>query len=361
MANLNDFVIWRGDLSFIQSPFGEVDGAILAVCAYFNYDIVLCDEELPLPMNYKQVLTDYLSINGRGDLKLGLIFPTQKYIALLKHLVKSERYGNIEVSDFVNEVNIENSYQFSAVTYHLSDGSMAVVFRGTDDSFVGWKEDFCLSFMESIPSQRLAVEYLEFIADKYPSKPIYICGHSKGGNLSVYSAVFATEKVQDRIVNVYSYDGPGLDDSVVESENYKNIAPKLCPFIPQCSTIGVMFNNGSFKVIKSRGSGAHQHDVLTWEVLGSGFIRLPELAQKGLKNQSGFKAMMSRMTQSEKENFVNIFFSAIERTGAHTLMDLNEAKLKNLSIIVKSINGLSKEERELMLDIIKKLLEKQKK
>ncbi len=358
MASINDYVIWRGDLSFSQSPFCEIDGAIFSTVSYFDYDIVLCDHELPVPISYKQVLSDYLSIDGEGDLKLGLIFPTEKYISLLKLMERSPRYSNIKISDFINEVNVESCFQFSAMTFHLDDGSLAVVFRGTDDTFVAWREDFCLSFMDEIPSQKLSVDYLHFIADKYPDKPIYICGHSKGGNLAVYSSVFAGEDVKARIVQAFSYDGPGLDDMVVESDAYKMIAEKLCPFLPQSSSIGTMFNNGSFEVVKSNQSGAHQHDLMTWEVSGKRFIRLKELSQKGLKNQSGFKAMMNKMTDEEKENFVNIFFSAIEKTGARTLMDLNEAKLKNLSVIVKSINGLSGDDRELMQDIVKRLLEK---
>ncbi len=360
MANLNDYLFWRGDLSFNQSSFGEVDGAILSIAAYFDYDIVLDEDELTVPMNYKKVIADYLSIDDCGELKLGLIFPTVKYLSMLKLAGKTDRYGNIEISDFVNEHNLENCYQFSAMTFHLNDGSIAVVFRGTDDTLVGWKEDFCLSFMDEIPSQQLAVNYLEFIAKKYPFVPIYVCGHSKGGNLAIYSSVFSSEAVKNRIVKSYSYDGPGLSDAAVDSEEYKAIAHKLCPFVPQDATVGTMFNNGSFQVVKSKGSGAHQHDLLTWELQGASLIKLTELAAKGQKNQNNFKAAMQKMTPSEKQNFVNIFFSAIEKTGAHTLTDMNETKLKNLSVIAKSINGLSREDRELMTEIIKKLLEKQK-
>ena len=358
MATLNDFVIWRGDLSFAQSPFCEVDGAILSIMSYFDYDIVIGEDELPIPLVYKNVVSDYLSVDDSGEIRLGLIFPTKKYIEILKLIGSSKRYGDIEISDYINDVNIKDCYQFSAMTFHLNDGSLAVVFRGTDDTLVGWREDFCLSFMDKIPSQKFAVEYLNFIAEKYPEKSIYVCGHSKGGNLSIYSSVYARDDVKNRIVKAYSYDGPGLSDTAVESDSYRAIAPKLCPFLPQSSTIGAMFNNGSFKVVKSKGVGAYQHDLSMWEVLGPEFVKLKALTHKGQKHQNNFKAMMQKMTIEEKQNFVNIMFSAIEKTGAHTLLDMNETMLKNLSLIIKSINGLTKEERELMIEIIKKLLEK---
>lgn len=358
MANFNDFVMWRGDLSFIQAPFCEVDGAILSVVSYFDYDIVISEEELPFPLPYKNVISDYLSVDDSGELRLGLIFPTERYIKLLKLLKKSPRYADIQISDFFNEQNRENCYQFSGVTFHLSDGSIAIVFRGTDDTLVGWREDFCMSFMDEIPSQRYAVDYVNFIADKYPSTPIYICGHSKGGNLAVYSSIFARADVKYRIVKAYSYDGPGLSDKILDSAEYNDVATKICTLIPQDSTIGAMFNNGSFKVVRSRGSGVLQHDPMMWEVIGAEFVKLPALTKKGLKKQTSFNNAMQKMTQEEKENFVNIFFSAIEKTGAHTLTDINDAKLKNLSVIIKSINGLSKQDRELMLDLIKRLLSK---
>ncbi len=358
MANFNDFVMWRGDLSFIQAPFCEVDGAILSVASYFDYDIVISEDELPIPLSYKNVISDYLSVDNSGELKLGLIFPTERYINLLKLLGKSRRFSDIQISDFFNDQNLENCYQFSGMTFHLSDGSIAIVFRGTDDTVVGWKEDFCMSFMDEIPSQKLSVDYVNFIADKYPSRPIYVCGHSKGGNLAVYSTVFARDDVKERIVKAYSYDGPGLSDKITKTEKYEAISSKLCPIIPQDSTIGAMFNNGGFKVVKSRGSGALQHDPMMWEVMGAEFVKLSTLTKKGLKHKTNFNAAMQRMTEKEKENFVNLFFSAIEKTGAHTLMDINESKLKNLSVIIKSINGLEKQDRELMLDLIKRLLGK---
>ncbi len=356
MSNLNDYIMWRGDLSFIQSPFCEVDGAIFSTASYFDYDIIIDDDELPLPVSYKSVVQDYVTMDGDGDIKLGLIMPTEKYLLQLKLMAKSPRFRDIEISDFVNEVNVEGCYQFCAMTFHLSDGSMAVVFRGTDDTFIGWREDFCLSYMERIPSQKLAVRYLKFVAEKYPNKPIYICGHSKGGNLAIYSTVFAPDDVRSRIVKAYSYDGPGLSDSIVESKGYADVAAKLCVLLPHSATIGAMFNNGSFKVVKSRGSAAYQHDLMNWEIRGPRFVKLRELSKTGQKNLDSFKEKMSAMTLEEKENFSNLFFAAIEKTGARTLLDLNEAKLKNFSVIVKSIGGLSKEDREFMLLIVKKLL-----
>lgn len=356
MPNLVDYVMWRGDLSFIQAPFCEVDGAVLSAASYFDYDIIIDDDELHLPTNYKRVITDYIELDGDDiDIKLGLIFPTQKYVSLMKLLMRYPRFGDVEISDFVNEANNEYCYQFCAMTFHLNDGSLAVVFRGTDDTVVGWKEDFCLSYMDEIPSQKLSVDYIEFIAEKYPDKPIHVCGHSKGGNLAVYSTVMSSKNVQDRIVKAYCYDGPGLSYSNAETEAYKEMSSRICTFLPQASTIGTIFNNGSFRVVKSKGASAYQHDILNWEVRGQRFLKLKELTRSSQKSLDGFKDKMSLMSAKEKENFIKLLFDAIDKTGARTLMDLNESRMTNLSTFVKSIGSLSKDEKDLMAQITKKL------
>ena len=38
MGNIMDYISWRGDLSFAQSPFNEVDNLILACFSYVNLD-----------------------------------------------------------------------------------------------------------------------------------------------------------------------------------------------------------------------------------------------------------------------------------------------------------------------------------
>ena len=38
MANIFDYLIWRGDLSFLEAPFNEIDNLILARFSYFPLD-----------------------------------------------------------------------------------------------------------------------------------------------------------------------------------------------------------------------------------------------------------------------------------------------------------------------------------
>jgi hypothetical protein len=69
--------------------------------------------------------------------------------------------------------------QFSAVSFLLPGGDVFVAFRGTDDTLVGWKENFNMSFMHPVPAQREAHKYLERVAAATSGR-IFVGGHSKG-------------------------------------------------------------------------------------------------------------------------------------------------------------------------------------
>lgn len=352
-----DYIKWRGDLSFKSSPMNEIDGAIFSMASYVEYDMALCDGELDTPVDYKYVIESYFSMDDKREIKIGLIFPTNKAIRMLEEILPTERFSDIKISDYVNNISEKECYQFSATAFHLDDGSIVIAYRGTDDTIIGWKEDFNISFMREIPSQKMAVEYLHKIARRYPDSKIYICGHSKGGNLAVYAAVMCDENIKDRIVRIFSYDGPGQSGEIVMSDKYDKMASRIDSFVPQSSMIGIMFNGGKFKVVNSTYKGAYQHDLYSWTLDGPKYQKLTGLSPRGIKNQNGFNGMMGKMSDFEKQKFVDIFFDSINNTGAKTLSEISASKLKNLAIMIKSLGGISKEQKEVMLSIVLKMLD----
>lgn len=359
-SDLFDYIKWRGDLRFVSSPMGEIDGAMFSMATYVDYDMALPDGEMDDPISFNYVLDSYFSMDDKREIKLGLIFPTDKIISMLEMMKERERYRDIKISDFVNYIDEEGCCQFCAMTFHLDDGSVAVSFRGTDDTVIGWKEDFNLSFLREIPSQRKATEYLNRIADKYKDSPIYVCGHSKGGNLAIYSASTCTDGTRERIVRVFSYDGPGQSGEIIMSEGYEKVCNRIDSFLPQSSLVGIMFNGGKYKVVNSAYRGPYQHDLYSWELDGPAYLRLSGLSLKGVKNQSSFNSMMNKMSNSEKESFVSILFGAIESTGAKTLSEISTAKLKSVSGMIRSLNGINKEQKDVMAGIILKMLDLRK-
>lgn len=354
MATKFDYLTWRGDLTFSKDGFNEVDGSILAMLSYIDYDSLARGRDILL----KDAVKDYCPDNKYESVRLGLIIPSKKVNRLFCMAGDSRRFGDVRASDYASRTSVEEVCQFAAVTFHLPNGRAVIAFRGTDDSLVGWREDCHLSVDEEIPAQRMAVEYLENIVTKYPSERIYLVGHSKGGNLAAYSTVKCSETARARIIRSYSYDGPGLSHSLAHSAAFKAAQRKLVMIVPQSSFIGIMFDVcDRYTVVNGLSRGAFQHDSFTWEVSGASFVHLPELSTRGKKNAEQFRESMARMSEKEKREFIEMLFSIIESTGAKTLTDFADRRVRKAGALVKNYSGMDKEKKALMLGLMLKLFD----
>lgn len=353
MSTKFDYLAWRGDLTFSADGFNEVDGSILAMLSYIDYKKFFGDEVV-----FKDAARRYCPDKKYDSVKLGLIIPSKKINKLFCTAAETRRFGSVRVSDYKAKTSVPENCQFAAVTFHLPNRRAVVAFRGTDDSLVGWREDCCLSFCEEIPAQRMAVEYLEMIAEKYPDERLYIVGHSKGGNLAMYSTVKCSDGARAKIIRAYCYDAPGLSESLASSREFRTAKRKLAVIIPQSSFIGTMFCvGGHYTVVNGTARGALQHDSFTWEVEGAGFKHLPELSERGKKNAQQFKESMDRMSEAEKREFVDMLFSIVESTGAHTLTDITGGKFKSVAALIKNYSGMDKDKKELMMGLFLKLFD----
>ncbi len=354
MSNLLDYVSWRGDLSFSDSKFGEVDATIFSVLSYIDFSD-LSDENGTVTFSAAQ--ERYHELQDKES-KMGLIIPKENIVKLLHACGSCRRFGTVLISDFESYTNEDEMCQFAAMTLHLSGNRMAVVFRGTDDTITGWREDFGLSYLDSIPAQLRAVDYLNKVAAKYPNERIYVCGHSKGGNLSLYVTVHCDESVETRILKAYCFDGPGLDDGTVSSERFRAIQRKLAIYVPQSSFIGIMFNSGSkYTVVNCLRKGAFQHDTFFWNVRGGQFEHLDRLSERGRANEEQFNSAMAKMSREEKRDFADTFFNVVSSTGAKTLSELTSGGGKNIGAIIRNYGGLDKRKKDMFLAIFIKMFD----
>ena len=349
-----EYLKWRGDLTFTADCFNEVDGSIFSMLSYIDYPRFFGDKVI----SFKEAIKSYCPDRKYDSVKLGLILPSKKINELFCAAGATRRFGLVCVSDYDSRTSIEDNCQFAAMTFHLPNKRAVVAFRGTDDSLVGWREDCYMSFCDEVPSQKLAVGYLERIAEKYPDERLYTVGHSKGGNLALYSVIKASERVKAQVIRAYSYDGPGFNSATLSSEGYRAVQRKLVTVVPQSSFVGTMFGNGGHcTVVNGTVRGALQHDSFTWEIEGSSFKHLSELSARGKKNAKQFNESMARMNEQEKREFVETLFEIIESTGAKTLTDISNAKFKSVGALIKNYNGLDKEKKELMLGLVLKLFD----
>jgi hypothetical protein len=205
---------------------------------------------------------------------------------------------------------------------------------------VGWREDFNLSHMDEVPSQRMAAEYLNRL-DMTPDTVLYVGGHSKGGNLAVWGAVHAEEDVRRRMVSVYSHDGPGFSEGTVQSEAYRTLSDHIRVYLPDDSLVGLLLEHDeSYTIVKSNRKGLFQHDGLSWEVLGGQFLRAETLSPRGVQNDTVIRDHIQAMTREERRDLVGIIFKLLESTGAKTLSELHANRGKVILSMIKAFREL---------------------
>ena len=237
------------------------------------------------------------------------------------------------------------------MTFDLGDAKY-IVFRGTDDTLVGWKESFNMSFMYPIPAQKEALEYVKRVCEGYDGD-IYIGGHSKGGNLAVFSAVEAPESIKRHIKAVYNNDGPGFTREFIESQKYLEIKDRLQTFVPESSVVGMLLEHEeSYVVVKSTQSGIFQHNGLSWEVMGGEFIHLDTVAKESKRIDVDLKRWLSTMSNEERKTVLDTIYEILISTDAKTLSDLTSDKLK----LVKAWGSLDDESKALIKRCVKALI-----
>ena len=330
-CNVFDYLNWRGDLSFDQVGVCEVDGLIFSILSYVDYSEVVSSEihGIRRPPALLTITKRYLSAHSGGDIpELGLML-SKEIVKLLVKASKTKRFGLLRPICFVNKICDQTEMQFSAIAFSFENGDTFVAFRGTDDTLVGWKENFNMSFIYPVPAQKEAVAFLDYVASKTQGR-IYLGGHSKGGNLAVYAGVKASLKTRERIERIYSNDAPGFDAAFIGGKDYKDMKERISTFLPQSSVVGMLLEHEEgYTVIKSRNSGLLQHNGFSWEVMGGKFIYLDSISENSKVLDKKMKSFLAGMTKEERENFVDSLFDALStNTGAKTLTELSAEKLK---------------------------------
>ncbi len=340
-SSLYEYLNWRGDIGFEILPLGEVDNLIFSLISYMDFEEVVSGELLqkkpPVLLN---VTKSYLRSQEGKIKKLGLIIPKET-ITLLVRASKTPRFGLSRPFCYVNKICDEEQKQFCALSFMLPDGNVFVSYRGTDDTLVGWKENFNMGFMHPVPAQTEALSYLEYIASKTKGR-LYVGGHSKGGNLAVYASVKATAATKARIAAVYNNDGPGFNKEFINSDEYREMQDRIHTLVPQSSVVGMLLEHEeSYKVIKSNTTGLLQHNGFSWEVMGGSFIKLDDVDNESKTIDIALKTWISGLSYEEREQFVDSLYEALTSTNAKTLSELSADKLK----LVKAWSSMDSETR----------------
>lgn len=320
MADLFDYLHWRGDLSFSQVPPGPVDALIFSALSYLTFGGSAASRP-EVPITLRDASEEFFSQTDQLDR-----CRVKNDLSLLMAAAETARFGNTRLIQFRDVLIPEEDTQFAAITFLLDNRTAFLAFRGTDYSLAGWKEDFNMSFQESVPAQRLALEYTRDIARRHPL-PLFLGGHSKGGNLAVFAAAKIEASIRDRIQAIYNHDGPGFTDYVLKDPAYLEIVPQIRTIIPQSSVIGMLLEHEEpYTVIKSKQIGLLQHDFYSWELDGPEFVPMEEVTGGSKFLDMTIKSWFSGMTGEERNEIVDAVFDLLSIGGANSVFDIIHPK-----------------------------------
>lgn len=353
MANIMDYLEWRGDLTVKQTPFNSVDNLILSTLAYIDFEQTGLDLSGRSNVTIKEAGEKFSLLHADEKMNLGRVIPDTVF-ELFDVLSRSRRFQYMKLSHYMNQIDELAQKQFSAITVELGNGCFCVAYRGTDDTIVGWKEDFNMCFQSPVPSQIQAVEYLHQVALAKRGR-IYLGGHSKGGNLAIYAATMANSFVRRRIRRVCSFDSPGFAKGFLEREAYQTIAARVQRIVPQSSMIGILFeHNTQYDVVASTQIGLFQHDMFSWQVLGDDFVYVDDISTSSTTVEHTMKEFIGAMSVEERQKFVEALFYVFEETGAKTLSQL---KVKDVVAILRRMSKEDHDNRKILSQALRLLIQ----
>lgn len=347
MGNVMDYLEWRGDLTFEQSPFNDVDNVILAQLAYVDFRDVIPSLQMNRGITLKKASEIFFDLHTEEELSRDKSF-IKDAPYLMKKAASTKRFKDVILSDYVDTIDEILEKQFGAFHIKLTPQLTYVAFRGTDDTLVGWKEDFNMSFISPVPSQEDAVKYLNYTCS-YIRGRLYVGGHSKGGNLAIYSAINCNKRVKKKIKCVYNNDGPGFDISVIKSEQYQSMLPYIRSIVPENSIVGMLLeHDDDYIIVKSSQTGIMQHDAMSWQVSGPDMVTVRRLSAQSRRLNRAFSSWISSVDNEKRCEFVETLFGLISSCGVKNLSDISVDRFKSTREVIKQYANLDKDSRTLL-------------
>ena len=339
MDNITDYVRWIGASDFDGRPFSRVDNIVLSQLSYLDLkDISELNEE-----GGTMTIKDAVAALTSKGIPIRKMAPDDsiRFTNLVKAAAASNRFGNLYITSFEDVFDEDDTIQFSATTYSPDPkgGWAFVSFRGTDSTIAGWKEDFMMSFMLT-SSQKLAEEYVRKSLKTFDR--IMVGGHSKGGNLAIYSAAVLPDELFDRIEHIYTNDGPGFCPEVLKEDLVKRANPKTTRIIPQFSVIGNVFApqiDDSY-VIKSDKQMADQHELCSWGIDHGDILIAPEgMDPLAVSINEGIDSWIYSVDIEERRRFITALFDSMSEDGTLTVEQFTEQGTKGWERVLNIVMG----------------------
>lgn len=349
--NFLTYLKFRGDLDIKKYPFNEVDALILSEMSYIRFDGIVPSMEEDGEITIAEAAKKYVKVTGKD------VAFYKSYEELLDAMASSPRFANMTLCNYISTTDLKERQQFGALHVNISPFLTFIAFRGTDETIVGWREDCDMTYMMPVPAQLSAVNYVNQTAKGFLKK-YWIGGHSKGGNLAVYSSVFCEPDIQKKIVRVNSFDGPGFNRKVVGEEAYIRIKDRISAFVPESSVVGMLMEHEEeYKVVKSNEVAFMQHSGFSWEIDCTKFVTMESTDEFSNNINAIIKSWLAKIEPEERKIFVDAVFDVFEAGGITEVYDFNDIDVHKAKDLIKAAASLPPEYREVVGKLIKLLIE----
>jgi len=349
--NFMTYLDWRGDLSIKERPFNEVDALILSELVYVRFEGVVPSVGEEGSITIRDANAKYQRSKTREVLYY------KKKENLLEVLASSARFADMTLCNYVSTYDVKAQQQFAAMHINVSPTLTFVAFRGTDSTVVGWREDFNMSYMMPVPAQQSAVDYVNQTM-KGLFKRYWFGGHSKGGNLAIYSGVFCNPKLQKKIVKINSFDGPGFNRNMINDAAYKLIEERIDAYVPESSIVGMLMEHEEdYTVVESCEVSLLQHEGFSWMVERDQFVQAGELDPFSKQFSVTLKTWLAGMSTEERKAMVDAFFHVFEVAGIEDLSEIANMDVRMAADLIKGVAKVPQEQRDAVGKLIKLLVE----
>lgn len=353
MAHLIDYLEKVENLTFDQEPLNILDKVCINEIGYLTYEKWLTASDLKKPINLHD-FAEGKELNPEYSFMV-----TKERVELAEAMVRSRRFASLSLSNYRSVLDKEVEKQFAAMIFSLPELDYhQLVFRGTDDSVIGWKEDFQLTYSREIPAHRSAMTFLE---DHLPnlSGRITVSGHSKGGNLALYSAVQSSPSLREKISELLLLDSPGLMKSLLEKPSYQELKAKMTVIRPQDSVVGVMlYWDRPAQLVAAEGIGFAQHNALTWEVdlTTNDFVYVDQPTDLSQRLEETFQEWIETLPNQQLKQVCDLVFDTILDSGIESLDDIGIQALPQLGQMLQEFGNLSDKQKKVLQDGFNQLL-----
>lgn len=331
--------------SFKQSQANIADALVVSWMAYFDFSPIR--DQLPFKVEDFKYCHEYQTLDPYYS-----AFMPRFSRRFMRRMIASNRFKDAVLLETEYVLDKAKGVQFAVIALQC-DKDIIVAIRGTDPEYAGWKEDFTMSYKDTISSYVLAEAFVKRVMRKHKGQ-IILCGHSKGGNICTY--LLSCLAHPERIKHVYSFDGPGFRNTGLFAGKEDRLA-KYTKIVPKSSVVGVLFSNETeVKIVKSRSVLLLQHNPFEWLIKDNDLIYVKKRTLSSRYLERSLNTWIESLNHEDKERFTEIIFGELSKFEAGDISVFFRRLFLQVGPVWKAYRKLNKEDRAIVEKVIKNLI-----